>query len=153
MLNKKHNINNQKLLRARVPHNYVLWVASHFHPAMHRTSKILPCRGKRYCFVINGVSSTPLEMQISHGFFFFPGGYRNNNGTYNNIGNNGNWWSSAENDSNNAWNRKLNYNNSNVNRNNNNKQNGFSVRCVRDENRSIMRGASCSSLSNYPHCA
>jgi hypothetical protein len=27
------------------------------------------------------------------------------------------------------------------------------VRCVRDENRSIMRGASCSSLSNYSHCA
>ena len=61
-----------------------------------------------------------------------PGGYRNNNGTFGNIGNNGNWWSSTENNSNNAWNRKLNYNNSNVNRNNNNKQNGFSVRCVRD---------------------
>lgn len=153
MLNKKHNIKNQKLLRARVPHNYVLWVASHFHPAMHRTSKVLPCCGKRFCFVISGVSCTPQEMQISHGFFFFPGGYRNNNGTYNNIGNNGNWWSSTENDSNNAWNRKLNYNNSNVNRNNNNKQNGFSVRCVRDENRSIMRGASCSSLSNCSYCA
>ena len=62
-----------------------------------------------------------------------PGGYRNNNnGNYNNIGNNGNFWSSTENNSNNAWNRKLNYNNSDVNRNNNNKQNGFSVRCVRD---------------------
>jgi len=56
-----------------------------------------------------------------------PGGYRNNNGNFNNLGNNANFWSSTENNSNNAWNRKLNYNNANVNRNNNNKQNGFSV--------------------------
>jgi uncharacterized protein (TIGR02145 family) len=61
-----------------------------------------------------------------------PGGYRNNNGNYNNIGNNGNWWSASENSTTNAWNRNLNYNNGNVNRNNNNKQNGFSVRCLRD---------------------
>jgi hypothetical protein len=61
-----------------------------------------------------------------------PGGYRNNNGTFNNMGNNGNWWSATANNSNNAWNRNLNYNNSDVNRNNNNKQNGFSVRLVRD---------------------
>ena len=41
----------------------------------------------------------------------------NNNGTYNNIGNNGNWWSSTENSTTNAWNRNLNYNNGNSNRN------------------------------------
>ncbi|MCD4697295.1 MAG: fibrobacter succinogenes major paralogous domain-containing protein [Bacteroidales bacterium] len=61
-----------------------------------------------------------------------PGGYRNNNGTFNNLGNNGYWWSSAENSSTNAWKRNMNYNNGNVNRNNNNKTNGFSVRCLRD---------------------
>jgi uncharacterized protein (TIGR02145 family) len=61
-----------------------------------------------------------------------PGGYRNNNGNFNNMGNNANFWSSTENNSNNAWNRNLNYSNSQVNRNNNNKENGFSVRCVRD---------------------
>jgi uncharacterized protein (TIGR02145 family) len=61
-----------------------------------------------------------------------PGGNRNNNGTFNNVGNNGNWWSSTENNTTNAWNRNLNYNNGNINRNNNNKQNGFSVRCLRD---------------------
>lgn len=67
------------------------------------------------------------------GYFIsaLPGGNRNNNGTFNNLGNNGNWWSSTENNTSNAWNRNMNYNNSNVNRNNN-KQNGFSVRCVRD---------------------
>ena len=64
---------------------------------------------------------------------FLPGGYRNNNnGNFNNLGNNGNFWSATENNTNNAWNRKLNYNNTQVNRNNNNKQNGFSVRCIRD---------------------
>jgi len=61
-----------------------------------------------------------------------PGGNRNNNGNFNNIGNNGNWWSSTENNTNNAWNRNMNYNNNNVNRNNNNKSWGFSVRCLRD---------------------
>jgi hypothetical protein len=74
------------LLKARVPHNYVLWAASHFHPAMHKTKKVLPCCGKRYCFVIDGVPCTPHGPQTSYGFFFFPGGYRNNNGTYNNSG-------------------------------------------------------------------
>jgi|WetSurMetagenome_2_1015567.scaffolds.fasta_scaffold519139_1 uncharacterized protein (TIGR02145 family) len=64
-------------------------------------------------------------------FSALPGGYRNNNG-FNNEGNNGNWWSSTENSSNNAWNRNLNYNNGNLNRNNNNKYNGYSVLCVRD---------------------
>jgi RNA-directed DNA polymerase len=61
-----------------------------------------------------------------------PGGNRNNNGTFNNVGNNGNWWSASEFDTTNAWNRNLNNNNANVNRNNNNKTNGFSVRVVRD---------------------
>lgn len=62
-----------------------------------------------------------------------PGGYRNaNNGNFNNMGNNAYFWSATENNSNNAWNRKLNYNNSDVNRNNNNKINGFSVRLVRE---------------------
>ena len=41
----------------------------------------------------------------SSGFSGLPGGNRNNNGTFNNIGNNGNWWSSSENNTNYAWNR------------------------------------------------
>lgn len=68
----------------------------------------------------------------SSGWAGLPGGNRNNNGTFNNVGNNGNWWSSTENNTTNAWYRNLNYNNGNINRNNNNKQNGFSVRCLRD---------------------
>jgi len=61
-----------------------------------------------------------------------PGGNRNNNGGFNNVGNNGNWWSSSDTGSGNAWYRNLNYNNANVNRNNNDQRNGFSVRCARE---------------------
>nr|NQU93848.1 hypothetical protein [Bacteroidota bacterium] len=61
-----------------------------------------------------------------------PGGNRNTNGTFNNLGNNGYFWSSTENSTTNAWNRNLNYNNDNANRNNNTKGFGFSVRCLRD---------------------
>ena len=62
-----------------------------------------------------------------------PGGNRNNdNGSFNNAGNNGNWWSGTEYSSTNAYNRNLNYNNADLNRNNNYKSNGFSVRCLRD---------------------
>jgi len=78
--------------------------------------------------VINPVAASPTAL---------PGGYRNNNGNFNNLGNNANFWSATENNSNNAWNRNLNYNNAQVNRNNNNKENGFSVRCVRDLRQSM----------------
>jgi uncharacterized protein (TIGR02145 family) len=76
-------------------------------------------------------------------FSAFPGGNRNTNGNFNNLGNNGNWWSSSENSSTNAWNRNMNYNNGNVNRNNNNKGNGFSVRCLRDLLNNCYKPACC----------
>lgn len=57
-------------------------------------------------------------------------GYRNN-GSLNNDGSNGNYWSSSLNESNpnNAY--YLNFNSSNVDWNNNNRYNGQSVRAVR----------------------
>jgi hypothetical protein len=58
------------------------------------------------------------------------GGNRNNNGKFNNLGNNGNFWSSSENNSENAWNLNMNSNNKKANVNNNNKSWGFSVRCL-----------------------
>jgi len=55
-------------------------------------------------------------------------GYRNNS-SWNNVGNNGNYWSSTSNSNTNAYN--LNFNSSNVNMNNNNKTNNyFPVRLV-----------------------
>ncbi len=68
----------------------------------------------------------------SSGFTALPGGYRNGNGTYASIGLFGNWWSSTEYDSDNAWSRGLYYLNSSVYRNYYSKHFGFSVRCVRD---------------------
>ncbi|MBU4011343.1 MAG: hypothetical protein KJ882_11325 [Proteobacteria bacterium] len=60
-----------------------------------------------------------------------PAGYRNTDGSYNNLSNNTNIWSSLESDAN-AWRRNLNYNHTDVNRNTNDKLYGFSVRCLKD---------------------
>jgi uncharacterized protein (TIGR02145 family) len=68
----------------------------------------------------------------SSGFTGFPGGFRYDDGSYYAIGSYGFWWSSTEDVSYGAWYRVLHYNNSSVLRANDNKQDGFSVRCVRD---------------------
>ena len=61
-----------------------------------------------------------------------PGGYCNNNGNFYRIADDGNWWSSSENLTNNAWYRYLNKFNTKVGRGYYGKNNGFSVRCLRD---------------------
>ena len=66
------------------------------------------------------------------GFTALPGGLRNNNGTFDNIGYLGYWWSATENYTYTAWYRGMAFNGTNVGRLNNNKEVGFSVRCVRD---------------------
>ncbi|MEI6089178.1 MAG: fibrobacter succinogenes major paralogous domain-containing protein [bacterium] len=66
------------------------------------------------------------------GFSALPGRYRNNGGTFSVIGYYGYWWSSTELDTTNAWNKTLNYYNSRLGRYNSNKEDGFSVRCVKD---------------------
>lgn len=68
----------------------------------------------------------------SSGLSGLPGGTRNSNGTFNNIGYIGYWWSSTEDITASAWNRYLYYNNGIVNRYNYYKGLGFSVRCLRD---------------------
>ena len=69
----------------------------------------------------------------SSGFTGLPGGNRFGlNGAFYNIGAGGFWWSSSENGTNDAWNRELNYIDGKVSRYNYFKQNGFSVRCLRD---------------------
>ena len=61
-----------------------------------------------------------------------PAGYRNNDGNFNNQGNNANLWSASENNSNNAYNQNFNNDNANVNQNNNKKNNGLSLSCLQD---------------------
>ncbi len=57
-------------------------------------------------------------------------GYRNHsNGTLNNPGSNGNYWSSTVSGVNA---RNLNFNSGNADMNSNNRANGFSVRCLKD---------------------
>jgi uncharacterized protein (TIGR02145 family) len=71
----------------------------------------------------------------SSGFDFLPGGYRSiGSGSFDTLGNYGNFWSAIEYSPDNAWLRMLNYNNTQVGRNYGGKHFGFSVRCVRDLN-------------------
>jgi uncharacterized protein (TIGR02145 family) len=66
------------------------------------------------------------------GFSSLPGGLRFGTGAFSNIGNYGYWWSSTEDDTNDAWYRGLNYDDGNVDRHSPGKVAGFSVRCLRD---------------------
>ena len=66
------------------------------------------------------------------GFNLLPSGSRYFDGNYLYMGSNGSFWSSTEYSSNYAWYRILNYNNSDINRRKIYKQNGFSVRCIKD---------------------
>ncbi len=68
----------------------------------------------------------------SSGFTTLPGGYRDTDGTFDAIGNNGPFWSSTQISTPSAWYIDLSYNNADVFRNNNAKGYGFSVRCVKD---------------------
>jgi uncharacterized protein (TIGR02145 family) len=69
------------------------------------------------------------------GFTALPGGYRFGsfgNGMFFSIGVSGYWWSSTEYNTYNAWYRSVDYDGSDVYRNGSSKNNGFSVRCLRD---------------------
>jgi uncharacterized protein (TIGR02145 family) len=79
-----------------------------------------------------GWSSPNTGASNESGFTALPGGYRNGNGTYFTIGASGDWWSSTESNTENAWYRYLNYDRSSVTRSHYTKQSGGSVRCVRD---------------------
>ena len=57
------------------------------------------------------------------------GNRNNSNGSLNNVGSNGNYWSSTFSGTNS---RNLNFNSSNANMNTNNRANGNSVRCLKD---------------------
>jgi uncharacterized protein (TIGR02145 family) len=67
-------------------------------------------------------------------FAAFPGGFRNNNGFFNNMGKFGVFWTSTEEDNSLAWNRALNALHSGVLRYYSNKEDGQSIRCVKDTN-------------------
>jgi len=65
------------------------------------------------------------------GFSALPGGHRSTNGYFNYLGNYGYWWSATDVGSH-AWHRLMNFSAPIVARSGNDKENGFSIRCVRD---------------------
>lgn len=67
-----------------------------------------------------------------YGFRALPGGSRNDNGNFINLGYSGNWWSTVENDEGYAWERSMDYDYTYVYRNNFSKVDGLAVRLVRD---------------------
>lgn len=66
------------------------------------------------------------------GFSALPGGSRNMEGLFENIGRGGGWWSTAEFGDNGAWSRYMIFNNSNAYRYGYNKKQGLSIRCIKD---------------------
>ena len=66
------------------------------------------------------------------GFSAMPGGYRNGTGVFFNIRENGGWWSSTEGDNYDAWLYSLYYKTSILSRDLSGRQNGLSVRCIKD---------------------
>tara|TARA_B100001094_G_scaffold325469_1_gene379849 strand:- start:753 stop:1415 length:663 start_codon:yes stop_codon:yes gene_type:complete len=68
-----------------------------------------------------------------YGWNGLPGGGLNGNGSFYGVGSYGSWWSSSLSNASDAWSRNLNYSSDYVYRNASfSKENGFSVRCLRD---------------------
>ena len=76
--------------------------------------------------------STDTDATNSSNFTGLPGGYRGDNGAFNDIGNGGDWWSSTEFNTTNAWIRSLYSRNGVAGSGDSKERNGFSVRCLRD---------------------
>ena len=66
------------------------------------------------------------------GFAGLPGGFRNYNGPFGDVGGFGYWWSSTGVSTSDAWDRYLFYSTGLIFRSSYSKQSGFSVRCLRD---------------------
>lgn len=84
------------------------------------------------------------------GFSALPGGYCSTSGNFNNMGNEGCFWSSTESSSS-SWFRALKYDFSEVNRNTLNKEYGFSVRCVKESDILITALESLGNAENLYH--
>jgi uncharacterized protein (TIGR02145 family) len=66
------------------------------------------------------------------GFTALPGGGRGSDGTFSDVGGGGYWWSATEVSTNYAWSRDVSCDYSGVDGYNDDKELGFSVRCLRD---------------------
>jgi uncharacterized protein (TIGR02145 family) len=82
--------------------------------------------------IIEGNAGNDEMTNNSSGFSAFPGGYRYGIGSFNGLGSYSYWWSSTEVNSTTAWYRNLSEQRNDAYRDNTNKQNGISVRCLKD---------------------
>jgi hypothetical protein len=94
-------------------------------------------RKKTACHVckdtrVNGKKTHAGNGTNSSGFSGLPGGFRNYDGNFYNLGSNGSWWSSTESIADYAYFRGLNLHFVNLSRSYYNKAKGLSVRCLRD---------------------
>ena len=82
---------------------------------------------------VTGWNTPSTPANNSTGFTALPGGYRFTTGSYNGIGMYGYWWtSSPDGTTGNAWDRKLNFGNSNISRGTYSVIQGKYIRCVKD---------------------
>ncbi len=81
------------------------------------------------------------------GFTALPGGCRDGYGSFSNIGYYNFFWSATENNSNIAWSRYLFYNSGGIFRTSYSKENGFSVRCLKDPVTSVITTSPVSSIT------
>jgi uncharacterized protein (TIGR02145 family) len=68
----------------------------------------------------------------SSGFSALPGGFRSDDGSFNNLRNSSVFWRATEVNANNAWSSRLEHNTSSVDRNSVQKKLGASIRCLKD---------------------
>jgi len=68
----------------------------------------------------------------NYGFFALPGGYGNSDGSFNSVGNHGDWWSSFEKDSDYAYDGGLSYNYEGVYYTSTDKKELRSIRCLKN---------------------
>jgi uncharacterized protein (TIGR02145 family) len=79
----------------------------------------------------------PNTADNSSGFTGLPGGCRNGNGMFTNLGSTGFWWSSSDVDASNSWHRLLNYFYDSFNMYYNYKTNAYSVRCIKNSSNQL----------------
>lgn len=80
---------------------------------------------------LGGEDDAGAKLKGSSGFLAVLGGFRYDGGSFYNFGLGG-WWSSTEDNTEDAWYRDLNYNNDYLTRSKSYKSIGYSVRCLKD---------------------
>lgn len=99
----------------------------------NKIAKSMAATTNWHSYSVTGTIGNNLNLNNKSGFSALPGGYRYYfDGAFYSVGFTGDWWSSSEYYSSNAWRRALFYSGSYVYRGYGSKADAISVRCVRD---------------------